>query len=356
VPSVSGVIVTHNGGEKVLRCIAALKAQTVPFHEILVIDNASTDGSPAVIRERHPDVRLVELPDNRGPSVSRNAALDLAAGDLVFWIDSDIYADPTCLERLLAAKAAEPAELVVPRIMLYPEQDVVQCDGGEPHFVGALMLRNGFTPLRDLPTEAHSRAQIGASPSGCLLLERAVGKALGGFDESYFFYFEDYEFSLRLRILGYRILVEPAAIVRHDRGSGNPALAFRGRGSYPLERARLHMRNRLRVVLTHYAPRTLVVLMPALLVNELAVLAFAVARGWGRQWLEAWGWVLSHRDEIRTRRRWIQGRRRTADVDLLRGGKLPLAPGVMRSPILRSLANGFAAVLDGYWHVARRLL
>lgn len=354
--TVSGVIVTHNGGDKVLRCIAALKAQTVPFHEILVIDNASSDGSPTRIRAAHPDVRLIELPQNRGPSVSRNAALGEATGDLVFWIDNDIYADPTCLERLLAAKADEPAELVVPRIVLYPEQDVVQCDGGEPHFLGTLVLRHGFTPLRDLPPGADRRAQIGAAPSGCLLVERTIAQAVGGFDESYFFYFEDYEFSLRWRILGHRILAEPAAVVRHDRGAGTMDLSFRGQGSYPRQRARLLMRNRLRTLLTHYSRRTLLVLAPALLVYELVTLAFALVRGWGGPWLEAWGWVLAHRRELQERRRWIQARRRTADFELLQAGALPLAPGLLRSGLLRALADVLSSGFDGYWQLARRLV
>jgi GT2 family glycosyltransferase len=351
---VSGVIVSYNGGAKVLRCIEALKQQTTPFHEIIVVDNASTDGSPDAIRASHPDVRLIQLPENRGPSASRNASLSVAEGDLVFWIDNDIYADPDCLARMLEALGADPAELVVPRIILIPESDIVQCDGGEAHFIGTLTLRNGFTPLNH--AGAGARAQIGASPSGCLLMDRKVARALGGFDESYFFYFEDYEFSLRTRILGHRILCEPAAVVRHDRGTGNPDLAFRGSGAYPRERAYLLMRNRLRTILTHYSPRTLLLLAPALLLYELATLVLSIARGWTGAWLRAVGWIAANRRAVCERRHWIQSRRRTADRDILSGGPLPLAPGLLHSSMLRRIVDAFSALLNGYWQLTRHFI
>ena len=352
--TVSGVIVTYNGGNKVLRCIEALKRQQVPFDEIIVVDNASTDGSPAEIRVHHPDVRLVELGANRGPSASRNASLSVAKGGLVFWIDHDIYADPDCLGRMMQAWEAEQADLVVPRIVLIPEEHIVQADGGDAHFIGTLTLRNGFTPIEKIVDSR--RARIGASPSGCLLMVRQVAIDVGGFDESYFFYFEDYEFSLRTRILGHRIVSEPTAVVRHDRGTGNPELAFRGSGKYPIERARLLMRNRLRTLLTHYSGWTMLVLFPALALYELANFVFAVMRGWTRPWLQSWGWVITNRAVVCERRRWIQSRRRLADREILTGGPLPLAPGLLDSGLLHYAVSAFSALLNGYWRLVRHLI
>ena len=349
-PSVTGVIVNHNGGEKILRCIEALKSQTVPFSGIMVVDSGSTDGSPERVRDGHPDVQIVLLGANLGPAAARNAAIERAAGELVFWIDHDIYAAPDCLERLLAARAAEPAAIVVPRIILYPQKDVVQADGGEAHFLGTLTLRNGFTSL----TEAAGavRADVGASPSGCLLMDRRVAREVGGFNESYFFYLEDYEFSLRVRILGYRIVSEPAAVTFHDWGEGTQ-LSFRGKGRYPTERAHLLMRNRLRTLLTHYALRTLIVLAPGLLLYELMSLVFALLRGWGGAWLRAWRWQFAHLRQLRHERQAIQARRVTRDRDILSGGDLPLAPGLLRSPVLRALAWALSRVLNAYWSIAR---
>jgi GT2 family glycosyltransferase len=352
-PSVTSVIVNHNGGDKILRCIDALKTQTVPFDQSIVVDSGSTDGSLDRIRRAHPEVQVVQLGANLGPAAARNAAIDRAAGDVIFWIDHDIYAAPDCLERLLEARATTPAAIVVPRIILYPETEVVQADGGEAHFLGTLKLRNGFTSLNGLVGAV--RAGINACPSGCLLMDRRVARAVGGFNESYFFYLEDYEFSLRVRMLGHKIYSEPAALTFHDRGEGTK-LAFRGNGRYPTERAHLLMRNRMRTLLTHYALRTLIVLAPALLLYELVILVFALLRGWGGAWFRAWCWQFGHVRQLRDERRALQARRVTPDREILTGGDLPLAPGLLGSPASRILASALSRGLNAYWSVARRAI
>lgn len=350
---VSAVVVSHNGGDRVLRCLAALERQTHALDEILVVDNASSDATLARIAVEHPRVRVLALPDNRGPGAARNLGLAAARGELVLWVDHDIYLAPDALERMLAARARMHAEVVVPRIRLHPEREMVQCDGGAPHVVGTLVLRNGFRPLERI--EPSGPVHVGAAPSGCMLVERGAVEAVGGFDESYFFYFEDLEFSLRLRLCGYRILCEPAAEAFHDRGSGT-ALAYRGRGAYPRERAYLLMRNRLRVVATHFAGRTILALAPTLLVYEAASLVLSLLHGWGGAWLEAWRWLYAHRREVLARRRWVQTRRRLPDGALLASGPLPIAPGLLRSALQRRLVELLGLLVAGNWRVARRMV
>lgn len=349
-PAISAVVISHERADAALRCIVALAAQTVAPDEILVVDSGSRDGTPERLRAERPEVRVVELGANDGPGAARNRGLAEAKNELVLLIDDDIYPDPDCLEQLLAAKEAMPAEILVPRILLEPERDIVQCEGGAPHLVGTLVLTNGFTPLSAIASDAPSYQN--ACPSGVLLVERGPVLEAGGFDASYFFYLEDLEMSLRARILGLRILSVPRAVVRHDRGTGT-TLAFRGQGSYPRERAYLLMRNRLRTLATHFAGRTLLGLAPALLVYELATACYALARGWGGAWLQAWRWVLAHRREIASKRRWIQERRRVKDRELLVGGPLPVAPGLIGSQLQKSLFELLGGFLSGWWRLVR---
>lgn len=351
--TVGAVVVTHDGGERVLACLAALARQTVPPVEIVLVDNGSRDGTPQRVRAAFPAVRVIELPDNRGPGTARNLGLAAVAGELVLWIDHDIYLEPDAIERMLAARARIPAEVVLPRIRLHPERDVVQCDGGAPHLVGTLLLRHGFTPLEAIAE--HEPAYVDAAPSGCMLVERGVIEAAGGFDESYFFYLEDLEFSLRLRLMGYRILCEPAAQAFHDRGRGS-ALAFRGAGPYPRARARLLMRNRLRILATHFAGGTILALFPTLLAYEAASLVLSLLHGWGREWSAAWAWLFRHRRELAARRRWIQTRRRLPDRALLVDGPLPIAPGLLKSALQRRLVELLGLVAAGNWWLARKLV
>ncbi len=350
---ISAVVVSHEGGDRLLQCLSALERQTRPLDEILLVDNASTDATLARVAAEHPRVRVLALPDNRGPGVARNLGLAAARGELVLWVDHDIYLEPDALERMLAARARMPAEMVLPRIRLHPEREVVQCDGGAPHVVGTLVLRNGYRPLERIAPSGPT--YVDAAPSGCMLVERGAIEAAGGFDEGYFFYLEDLEFSLRLRLFGLGILCEPAAVAFHDRCSGT-ALTYRGRGVYPRERAHLLMRNRLRVVATHFAGRTILALAPTLLVYEAASLVLSLLHGWGGAWLEAWRWLVAHRREILARRRWVQARRRLPDGAVLASGPLPIAPGLLRSALQRRLVELLGLLVAGNWRLARRMV
>src|SRR5262249_61093404 len=98
--AITAVIPTRNGGERLLRAVEALAQQTLSLAEIVVVDDASDDGSAAQLHERFPHVSLLQLEANAGPSAARNAGLRYARTDLVLLVDDDIYLAPECVERL----------------------------------------------------------------------------------------------------------------------------------------------------------------------------------------------------------------------------------------------------------------
>jgi GT2 family glycosyltransferase len=349
-PPVSAVVVNFNGGDCIATCLEALYSQQPPLAEIIVVDNASTDGSPGRIRTDFPEVRLIELVDNRGPSIARNIGLQQAGSDLVLLLDDDVYLAEDTLSCLLAAYQREQATVICPRVILMPETDIVQCDGAEMHFVGTLLLRHGYRPLAGLPAQATA---VGGCISACLLVRRTDLLAAGGFNEDYFIYFEDLEFSVRMRGLGHQLFCEPAAVVFHDRGEGTPGLSFRGQGSYPSRRVYLHLRNRLMTILIHYRMRTLIVLSPALLGYELAQLVTVLMRGWLTAWGRAFLSILGQAGHIRQERQQVQHRRRVNDREILVGGPLPLAPGFIRSRPAQLAVTILSTVLNAYWRLAQ---
>ncbi len=351
---ITAVIPSHNGGERLIRAIEALEQQTLPLAEIIVVDDASDDGSPARAVERFPRVRLIRLEANVGLSAARNAGLRGARGDLVLMVDHDIYLAADCVERLARGREDLAAVAACPRIRLFPDREVVQADGAEPHFVGTLGLRNGWRRASELPLG--EAAYVGAVPGGCLLVQRAPVLAAGGFDELIFFYFEDLELSIRLRALGHRLAVVPSAEAYHDRGVGMPGLAFRGTGSYPARRLQLTLRHRLLVILVHYRVRTLLVLAPALILYELASLALALGRGLGGEWARAWRWEIRNAPALFERRKRMQRGRVCRDREILVGGPLPLAPGVVRSGLAHAAVRCLGGGLNAYWHATRRLI
>ena len=354
LPLVAALIVNFNGGARVLRAVESLYKQQTPLSEIVVVDNHSKDGSPEHIAERFPQVRVVRLGRNIGLSAARNVGLYMLSAPLVLMLDHDVYVTEDCLAKMLEAWHREERPAVVcPRIRLIPERDIVQTDGAAMHFTGTLILRNAYASIADTPPRpTFVDAVIGAA----MLLDREQVLDAGGFDELFFFYFEDLEFSMRLRTLGERIWCESTAEVFHERSAGTPGLSFRGSGAYPSRRAYLTMRNRLLTILIHYRLRTLLVLFPALLAYELATLAVVLRRGWFTPWARAWGWLLSNFPAITRRRRTMRRRRVLADRAILVGGPPPLAPGFIGSSWEQAVFASFSAVLNAYWALARRCI
>ncbi len=352
-PILDAVTINYNGGQRILNTVEALLRQHTPLRRVHVIDNASTDGSPEMLQRRFPHVLVHAMGRNAGLSAARNVGLRMTDAPYVFLIDNDLYVADDCIARLLSAQRDTGAAVICPRIVLHPEGRVVQADGAEAHFVGTMTLRHGFTPVEQTPP---TRDVVGGSSGGCMLVDRHKVLKAGGFDETYFFYFEDLEFMLRMRSLGHDFVCEAHATVFHDLGAGTLGLSFRGHERYPIRRAYLTMRHRLLTMLIHYRWRTLLVLSPALAAYELATLTLAIQRGWGGAWVQAWWWQMANHGLIRQKRQAVQARRIRSDRELLSGGPLPLAQGLLRSALSRVPVRLLSGSLNAYWRIARYVI
>lgn len=109
--SLSAVVVSYNGGQRVLNTLEALDRQRYPLEAIVLVDNRSTDGSTERVRARFPDVEILDMGGNRGPSPARNRGLGHVRTELVLLVDNDVYADEDCIETMVEAwkRHGEPA-------------------------------------------------------------------------------------------------------------------------------------------------------------------------------------------------------------------------------------------------------
>lgn len=351
--TVSAVVVNFNGGENVLRCLRHLLDSRTAFARIVVVDNASTDGSRDRIAGLFPQVAIIDQATNEGPAQARNAGLAAVDTELALLIDDDVYLSPEALGLMLEAQTDTSAAVVVPRILLFPDTDCIQCDGASAHYIGTMRLRHGFENRQGVPAQ---RAEVGAIISACLLVDRQTALACGGFDEIFFFYFEDLEFGLRLRSLGHTLICEARAVAWHDRGAGTPGLSFRGSDGYPARRAYLSHRNRWLSMLIHYRARSLLVLTPVFAVYELLTLAFFIRGGWPMEWVRAWRWLFRHRAEIGSRRASMRSRRQRPDRELLEGGSFPWAPSIANRLPVRWVVSAFSRLANLYFVAWRRVM
>lgn len=345
-------IVNYNGERFLPTTLAAATAAAAGFSEILLIDNASTDGSVALAERDFPHVRIHRMPDNRGPGAMRNAGLALAASDLVLFIDNDVAVTPDCGPLMAQALLERPTVAIAAARVLYADRpDTIQYDGASSHFLGMMTLENPDRPL----AAADQAVRTTLSVVTCaFMVDRRRLPESAPFDESFFIYQEDHDFGVRMRALGVDIISVPSALCLH--GEGSAGISIRETGSYSSRRVFSNIRNRWLFILKTYQPRSLLVLLPMLLVYELAQLAIVLRKGWLREWRDAVAWVARNWRDVMGKRRSVQCRRVRPDRELLAGGALPLRAELTSSGVER----GLRAALDGlaalYWRGASRLI
>jgi N-acetylglucosaminyl-diphospho-decaprenol L-rhamnosyltransferase len=204
-PSVDVLIITMNARDLVLSCLEHMRRQTVP-HAVYLADNGlNKDGTSDAVRERFPEVRLVETGGNIGFGKAMNRMAAVGNGEIVVLANDDMDVEPQFLERLIAP-FEDPRIGMVAGMTLQPgEGEVVDGFGIEvdPTLVAFHRLRHRS------PGEEPGRL-LGPS-GGAAAYRRAAWEAAGGFDDHFFMYGEDVDLALRLRLHGWEADTAPEA-------------------------------------------------------------------------------------------------------------------------------------------------
>lgn len=312
--------------------------------EVIVVDNASRDGSAEVARRECPGARVLSLADNAGPCPARNRGMEEARTRLVLALDADLVLEPDCLERLLAAFERDPGLAVAEPRALDEGSGAVQYDGARFHYTGLLTLRNFY--VERARAEGRGVVEVDAFVSVAALVDRAKCLAAGGYDPAFFILFEDSDLSYRLRSAGERIVCVEEAIVRH-RG-GTAGTSFRG-GRYPARRVFLHARNRWLFLAKSYQWGTLLRGLPGLLVYEAASLVFACGKLAPHSWLLGKLAFFGGLPGALAARRETARRRRVPDRDFVGSGALTLWPPLTAGGASAFLGRALDATLRALW-------
>jgi GT2 family glycosyltransferase len=271
------VVLSWNGVELTLDTLGSLAACRIPegwkLHT-LVVDNASSDGSPARVREAFPDVELLALAENRRFAGGNNAGLEraLAAGaDAVMLLNNDVIADPKLFEKLLAALAEAPeAGAAAPLIYFAPPSDRIWFGGGRCR---PWLAHSSHRGLRERDHGQYRSIEDSGYLTGCCLLATAEAwKKVGFLDERYFIYAEDADWCLRARAAGYRLLFVPTARLWH-RVSASSGGAINAWKVYQRLRANLTLWGR------HARGVARITWLPALLAQQAAYAVWLLTRG-----------------------------------------------------------------------------
>ncbi len=216
------VYIPHfNGFERLERALGSLRAQTRPV-DVVVADNGSSDGLAELLRERFPEVGLVELGRNLGFGPALNRAIEEKPGDPVILLNDDVECEPRFVEAML--DGAEGAEMVAGVLVQEAAPTLIDSAG-----VVADRTLMGFDYLHGEPLEAALGAPAPLGPTGGAALYRLDAfRAASGFDERIFLYYEDLDLALRLRAAGARCRLAGEARALHAySASSGAASAFK---------------------------------------------------------------------------------------------------------------------------------
>ena len=215
------IIVNFNAGAELLRCLEAVAAQTVLPSRLLLVDNASIDGSLEKAREllaSKPNLSAIAdvcaHPKNLGFAAANNQAISMCDTEFVALLNPDAIPQPDWLENLLAASNRHPTAASFGSLqMLDSAAKIVDGLGDFYHPAGICWRRRHGKVLRtrDLVEDETTSACAAAA-----LYRRAAFMEVGGFDETFFCYVEDVDLGLRLRRRGYPAVFVPSAVVEHS--------------------------------------------------------------------------------------------------------------------------------------------
>ena len=218
-PRVSIVILNWNGRDVIGKTLVSVHNQEYPLWEVVVVDNGSTDGSPAVISRDFPHVTVILNEMNVGFAAGINVGIRHAlkrGADSVLLLNSDARLAPTATGSMVSAMLADPQRgVIVPKIYVQSEDFPrrIWAAGAEWRRCPPRVTMRGYN---ELERGQYNRGETVAFATGCaLLVRRDTFKTAGLMDESYFMYQEDYAFCDQVRRNGRVLWYEPEAVVRH---------------------------------------------------------------------------------------------------------------------------------------------
>lgn len=337
-PSLSVLIVAWNSREELRRTLPALLPELADGDELIVVDNASPDDSAAVVRVLAPAARIVRTGRNLGFAGGCNAGAAEARGDLLVILNPDAAPRPGFGAAIRRPWLEGRGWAAWQALVAEAAGTEINSAGNPVHFTGIVWAGMHGRPIDEAPPAGEVVALSGA----CLAIPLATWRQTGGFAERFFMYHEDVDLSIRLRIAGGTLGIEPAAVVDHDYEFGASEHKWRW-----LER------NRLAFLLRTYPAPLLVLLAPALAATELALLAVAARGGWLRQKLAANAEALRWLPRLLLERRRLQRRRQVGSAEFA-SWLTPDLDSPFISPLARSAPARF--LLRSYWRVVRALL
>lgn len=254
---VSVVIPNYNGKHFLEECLNSLKVQTYKKFEIIVVDNASSDGSVEFIKTFDPSVRLIELNTNTGFSPAVNVGIKEAKGDYIFLLNNDTVSEPNVIEKLVGFIESDDKIFSVNSKMIQFNNRTLIDDAGDEYNLFGWAYKRGYNQRKN----RHNKyTRVFSCCGGASLYRKSVFDEIGYFDEAFFAYLEDVDVGYRANCYGYKNYYCPEAVVYHiiSGTTGNKKTEFK---------TKLSARNNTYLIYKNMPTLQLIINMPFIIIG-----------------------------------------------------------------------------------------
>ena len=334
---VSVVIVAYGPEPWLRRSVEAVLASEGISTQVVLVDNGGTDGLVEELAGLD-GVTVVDPGGNVGFATGCNYGVAVARSPLVALVNPDAIVEPDALAQLARVAQRPQVGIATASVRLADRRDLLNSAGNDVHFLGV-----SWSGCFEEPAAEHAvERPVTAASGAALMMRRPIWDEMGGLTDEFFAYYEDAELSLRCWQRELSVVYVPTAVVVH-------------RYEFSRNQLKYHLleRNRLILVLTTFGSRHLLVMAPAFVTLELAIVASAAAQGWLGAKVKGYVWLVRHAGWLRRRRRAVQAARTVPEAALAPLFTTRLQPGNLPPP--RALLP-LDRLLRGYWALARRLL
>jgi GT2 family glycosyltransferase len=255
---VTAVVLTYNGRELLDVVMPTLLGQTYRDFTVVVVDDASSDGTGDHVLARWPEARLLETPVNRGVAAALNRGLAAAEGEYVALLNNDLELEPDWLERLVGVLDAHPeAASATGKLLNFHRREEIDAAGDLMRWSGAPDQRGHG----EVDRGQYDEPQAVFSPcAGAAVYRRSAFADVGTFDEDFVAYLEDIDWGFRAQLAGYSSRYEPGAVAYHVGGATT--------SRQPDRFVALRRRNQILVVAKNYPVAALIRHAPAIALHQ----------------------------------------------------------------------------------------
>lgn len=211
IPEISVIIVNYNGKDLLKACLESIQNQSYKNLGIIVVDNASTDGSVEYVRNLFPYVKVLPLSENYGFAKANGEGLKIAHGDYIMLLNNDIEAHNDCIKNLYEAMNVRPDVGICASKMIVYGKDTIDSAGD-----GFITSLKGYKRGEGMPSDLYSSEEyIFGACAGAALYRRKMLDEIGFLDEDFFLIHEDSDLNLRAQLSGWKTFYVPSAEVYH---------------------------------------------------------------------------------------------------------------------------------------------